>query len=222
MGARVEGTDRHPYHLNRLGLEQWDRQRPLAEQSAAFKHHHEALEAALQSLHEEATRMVAPEAVVAENDASTGGEGTPSAPAAALSKGARTKQVKVLQSLLEHWPGLTLFVAHPKVPMDNNRGENAIRDPVTGRKNYYGSGSIWSAELAAMVFSILQTLALWGLNVRHWLTAYLTACAANGGNAPQDIEPFLPWSMDEARRAALSRPHPSRAPPALPPIDDSS
>jgi transposase len=41
--------------------------------------------------------------------------------------------------------------------MDNNRGENSIRNPVTGRKNYYGSGSIWSAQLAATLFSILQT-----------------------------------------------------------------
>jgi len=38
----------------------------------------------------------------------------------------------VLQSLLEHWSGLTLFVEHPEVPMDNNRGENSIRNPVTG------------------------------------------------------------------------------------------
>ncbi len=110
--------------------------------------------------------------------------------------------------------------------MDNNRAENTIRTPVTGRKNYYGSGSIWSAQLAAMLFSILQTLALWGINPRHWLTRYLTACAENGGSAPQDIDPFLPWSMDETRRAALGRPHPPRLPPAAPaestPIHDSS
>jgi len=98
--------------------------------------------------------------------------------------------------------------------------------PVTGRRNYYGSGSIWSAQLAAMLFAILQTLVLWGINPRHWLTLYLTACAENGGSAPRDIDPFLPWSMDETRRAALGRPHPSRLPPAAPaepaPIHDSS
>jgi len=107
--------------------------------------------------------------------------------------------------------------------MDNNRAENTIRTPVNGRKNYYGSGSLWSAELAATLFSILQTLVLWGINPRHWLTDYLTACADNGGKAPRNIDPFLPWSMEETRRAALSRPAPSRAPPAEPvPIHDSS
>ena len=97
---------------------------------------------------------------------------------------------------------------------------------MTGRKNYYGSGSLWSAQLAAMLFAILQTLVLWGINPRHWLTLYLTSCAQNGGSAPRDIDPFLPWSMEEARRAALSRPAPSRAPAAapteLPSILDSS
>ena len=203
------------YHLNRLRLAQWDPEQGLTEQCASFQQHHQALQRALQCMHEEATRMVA-----AESDA-----GTPSA-GAALSNSARTKRNKVLASLLEHWSGLTLFVAYPEVPMDNNLGENSIRTPVNGRKNYYGSGSICSAQLAAMLFAILQTLVLWGINPRHWLTRYLTACAQNGASAPQDIAPFLPWAMDARRQAELSRPYPSRAPapaPSEPPcIHDSS
>lgn len=205
------------YHLNRLRLEQWDPERLLAEQSDAFHHHHAVLQAQLQRMHQEATRMMA------EDDEAAPCEG---APASALSKSARTKQKKLLASLLEHWSGLTVFVERPEVPMDNNRAENTIRTPVNGRKNYYGSGSIWSAQLAAMLFSILQTLVLWGINPRHWLTRYLTVCAENGASAPQDIDPLLPWSMDAARRAALGRPSPDQAPPALPseptPIHDSS
>jgi transposase len=54
-----------------------------------------------------------------------------------------------------------VFVLHPEVPMDNNLGENSLCGPVTGRKNYYGSGSILNAKLTAMLFSILQTLGLW-------------------------------------------------------------
>ncbi|HSQ07260.1 MAG TPA: transposase [Chromatiaceae bacterium] len=56
------------YHLNRLRL-QWDRERPLAQQSAAFQRSHEALQAQLQRMHEEATRSVAPQRVVVQNDA---------------------------------------------------------------------------------------------------------------------------------------------------------
>ena len=107
--------------------------------------------------------------------------------------------------------------------MDNNRGENPIRTPVNGRKNYYGSGSLWSAALAATLFSILQTRVLWGINPRRWLTLYLQACAENGGKAPGDIAAFLPWSMDEQRRAELIRPDSPTAPPTeRVPLADSS
>jgi transposase len=114
----------------------------------------------------------------------------------------------VLISLQNHWQGLTVFVTHPEVPMDNNNAERAIRNPVTGRKNYYGSGSIWSAELAAMMFSQLQTIELWQLNPRHWLQEYLTACAQQGGTAPADLSLFLPWRMSEDRRQQLAKPPP--------------
>jgi transposase len=111
---------------------------------------------------------------------------------------------KALESLREHWPGLTVFVDHPEVPMDNNTAERSERGPVVGRKNYYGSGAVWSGRLAAMMFSLFQTLALWGINPRLWLTAYLTACAEAGGQAPARPDALLPWNLSEDQRRAWS------------------
>jgi len=111
---------------------------------------------------------------------------------------------KVLESLGDHWTGLTVFVEHPEVPMDNNTAERAQRGPVVGRKNYYGSGAVWAGRLAAMLFSLLQTLCLWNLNPRAWLTAYLTACAEAGGAPPADGERFLPWNLSEEDRQRWS------------------
>src|SRR4051794_17048771 len=111
---------------------------------------------------------------------------------------------KVLESLRHHWSGLTVFVDHPEVPMDNNTAERSERGPVVGRKNYYGSGSVWSGRLAAMLFSLFQTLALWGLNPRPWLTAYLSACAEAGGRVPAHPEALLPWNLSEDQRRAWS------------------
>ena len=111
---------------------------------------------------------------------------------------------KVLESLRQHWSGLTVFVDHPEVPMDNNTAERSERGPVLGRKNYYGSGAVWSGRLAAMLFSLFQTLALWGLNPRTWLTAYLTACAEAGGQCPCQPEALLPWNLSEEQRRAWS------------------
>ena len=97
--------------------------------------------------------------------------------------------------------------------MDNNTAERILRNPVVGRKNYYGSGSVWSAHLAARMFSVLQTVLLWGLNPHHWLTAFLQACAENGGKSPTDLSVFLPWQMAPERREEFARPMPVTLPP---------
>jgi transposase len=115
-------------------------------------------------------------------------------------------QHKVLTSLQEHWPGLTVFVDHPEVPMDNNYAERCHRGPVVGRKNFYGSGALWSGRLAAMLFSLFQTIQVWRLDVGKWLTAYLTACAQAQGQPPPDPESYLPWNMSSEQRQRLSPP----------------
>jgi transposase len=114
---------------------------------------------------------------------------------------------KVLQSLTEHWQGLTRFVADPRIPMDNNRSERQMRGPALGRKNYYGSAALWSGRLAAMLFSVFATLRLNGLSPRLWLRNYLQACAANQGKAPTDIQPFLPWNLSPQQRQRLTENH---------------
>ena len=50
-----------------------------------------------------------------------------------------------------------------------------------------------------MLFSLVATLELWGLNPRLWLTEFLQACAAAGGRAPADLDRFLPWNRPEAK-----------------------
>lgn len=122
---------------------------------------------------------------------------------------------KVLQSMQNHWAGLTVFVEHPWVPMDNNVAERAARAPVVGRKNFYGSGSLWSGQLAMTMYSLLMTAKLWQINARTWLSAYLQACCDAGNRAPADIAAFLPWAMDAQRLAAM-RAAPGAAPGADP------
>ena len=97
-----------------------------------------------------------------------------------------------------------MFVEHPTVPRHNNAAERVERGPVVGRKNCYGSGSWWSGPLAALLFSVLQTLRLWDLNPRLWLAAYLQACAEAGGQAPGNVAAFLPWNLSEDQRRQWS------------------
>ena len=75
---------------------------------------------------------------------------------------------------------------------------------VVADTNIVLSGSLWSGQLAALLFSVLQTLRLWELNPRLWLAAYLTACAEAGGQAPANVTAFLPWNLSEERRREWS------------------
>jgi len=112
----------------------------------------------------------------------------------------------VLQSMGRHWKGLKVFVNHPQIPMDNSEAERRMRCAAVGRKNYYGSGSPWSASLTACLFSLFQTLLKWKINPRRWLQEYLSACAQAGGVAPKRVGEFLPWRMSEAKRTQLGLP----------------
>jgi len=113
---------------------------------------------------------------------------------------------KALESMRRHWDGLTIFVDHPEIPMDNNRAEQALRGPASGRKTFYGSGAVWSGTLAVMAFTIFQTLKLWGINPRTWLQFFFRACAENLSKAPDDLSAFLPWEMDNERIKLLQAP----------------
>jgi transposase len=116
---------------------------------------------------------------------------------------------KILQSMRRHWQGLTVFVEDPKVPMDNNAAERALRSLAVGRKNFYGSGSEWSGELACACFTILATLRQHEICPRRYFQAYLEACAREGGKAPKNLEEFLPWKWSAEKKAAWRTPeHP--------------
>lgn len=104
---------------------------------------------------------------------------------------------KVLATLDHEWDGLERHGRFPEADLDNNRAERAIRGPVVGRKNYYGSGSIWAATLAARAWTITATASRAGLNPLEYLHAYLEACATSGAKAPsgQALARFLPWAI---------------------------
>ncbi len=114
---------------------------------------------------------------------------------------------EVLESLNRHWQGLTVFVNHPEVPMDNNGSERALRLSKLILKNSYGCMSDWSAQLTETLLSLFATLSLWNLNVRIWLTRYLEACAQNKGKVPENSDSFLPWLMPKRQLQQFQKPN---------------
>ncbi len=167
------------YRLNDARLEHYDPAHPLERQSPAFDIAHVRLKKAVDELFADAEAELA----------------------GLTDKARRTKP---LRSLVKHREGLCVFVDKPFVPMDNNRGELGLRGLVIGRRLCFGSDSEKGAGFTATMYSVAGTLAINGIDVRRWLREWLTACAENGGKPPDDLSPWLPWSMSEARRRELT------------------
>src|SRR6266849_3008251 len=117
---------RELYRLNAARLEVWDETLRLEQHPSAFVERHRDLETQLSQMQARC------EAHLQEPDL-------------------HLVKHKVLSSLHTHWDGLTVFVGRPEVAMDNNTAERILRNPVVGRKNSYGSGSVWSAHFAAIM-----------------------------------------------------------------------
>ena len=169
------------YRLNDARLEHYDPTLPLERQSPAFDAAHAKLKQAVDKLFTDAEAELA-------------------------GMSDRARRAKALRSLLNHREGLCVFVDKPFVPMDNNRAELALRGAVIGRALSFGSDSVKGAAYTAIMYSVAGTLAINGIDVRRWMQEWLTACAENGGKPPDDLSPWLPWSMSEERRRELAAP----------------
>ncbi len=105
-------------------------------------------------------------------------------------------QIDVMNSMKEHWDGLTLFVDRPDIDMDNNYMERTLRPMVLGRNNYRGNHSLWGGQLSAAMFSITQTCPKHNISPKAYLDYYFSECAKRGAAPPkEEIDSFLPHNL---------------------------
>jgi transposase len=96
---------------------------------------------------------------------------------------------KGIKYMLRLWPGLTRFLDDPKIPLDNNATERALRGLVVGRKNHYGSRSKRGTEVAALFYGLLETAKLVGVEPRQYLLeAAVAAITRKAVLLPHEIQ----------------------------------
>lgn len=86
---------------------------------------------------------------------------------------------KAIAYMLGMWPGLTRFLGDPRIPIDNNGTERALRGIVVGRKNHYGSRSKRGTEVAALFYSLLESAKLAGVEPREYLIEAVRAAVTS-------------------------------------------
>lgn len=78
---------------------------------------------------------------------------------------------KAMSYFLKNYDGLTRFLGDAALPIDNNPQERLLRNPVIGRKTWYGTHSKLGAETAAVLFSLVESCKLNGVNPRLYFKA---------------------------------------------------
>jgi len=78
------------------------------------------------------------------------------------------KYAKALKYFLKNYETLTFFMQDAEAPIDNNAQERNLRSHVIGRKSWYGTHSKRGALTAAIMFSIVESCKLVGVNPRQY------------------------------------------------------
>ena len=95
------------------------------------------------------------------------------------------------------WDALSRFTTDGRLEMTNNAAERAIRPLALGRKNYLFAGSDKGGERAAILYTLITTAKLNGLDPE----AYLADVIARIGDHPAArIDELLPWRWASAQQ----------------------
>ena len=99
---------------------------------------------------------------------------------------------KAIQYSLNRWKALVRYVEDGRINIDNNPVENAIRGIALGRKNYLFCGSNGGGHRAALMYSLIESAKMNGINPGAYLLDLLTKLpTAKRG----DLDALMPWNF---------------------------
>ncbi|NND59867.1 MAG: IS66 family transposase, partial [Gammaproteobacteria bacterium] len=83
---------------------------------------------------------------------------------------AKSSLAQAMGYTLPRWAALTRYVDDGHLEIDNNAAERSLRTVALGRKNYLFAGSDAGGERAALMYSLIGTAQLNGLNPQDYLS----------------------------------------------------
>ena len=108
---------------------------------------------------------------------------------------------RALAYSLKRWEGLSLYTSNGILHIDNNPVENSIRPVAIGRKNYMFCGSHEAAQRTAMLYSLLGTCKMNGVDPSDWFKDILERIPAHPINR---IRELLPHNWQPRQSSATS------------------
>jgi transposase len=102
---------------------------------------------------------------------------------------------KALQYALTRWDQLALSTTDGRIGIDNNPAERSLRGIAVTRKNFLFLGSDAGGERAAVLYTILETAKLNGLNPEAYLAGVIERMAK--GHPINRLTELLPWNCNK-------------------------
>ena len=93
---------------------------------------------------------------------------------------------KAMSYFLKNYEGFTRFLDNVDLPIDNNPQERLLRNPVIGRKTWYGTHSKLGAQTAAILFTLVESCKLNKVNPREYFRTFVE-------ELHQGKSAFTPW-----------------------------
>ena len=101
----------------------------------------------------------------------------------------RSPMAQAFDYALSHWAGLTHFLRDGRVPWTNNTSERLLRHIVVGRKAWVYRGSFEGAELGCVLWSLMMSCRLHGIDPRQYLLDTLAALSDTPTSRVQELTP---------------------------------
>ncbi|MFT4463688.1 MAG: IS66 family transposase, partial [Sodalis sp. (in: enterobacteria)] len=99
---------------------------------------------------------------------------------------------KAFNYLMNHWRALCYYAGDGWAEIDNNIAENALRVISLGRKNYLFFGSDSGGDRAALMYTLIGSCKLNGVEPEAYLRHVLAIIADHPINK---IKELLPWNL---------------------------
>uniref|UniRef100_A0A1A9VZ64 IS66 family transposase n=1 Tax=Glossina brevipalpis TaxID=37001 RepID=A0A1A9VZ64_9MUSC len=106
------------------------------------------------------------------------------------------EMAKAFGYMLKQWDALNVFCSDGRVEIDNNICENALRCVALGRRNYLFFGSDRGGKAAAIIYSLLGTCKLNGVESEAWLRDVLGKISDWPSNRVHEL---LPWNLSTVK-----------------------
>lgn len=104
----------------------------------------------------------------------------------------KSETAKAIRYALTRWEALSRYCDDGRIEIDNNAAERALRCVALGRKNYLFAGSDAGGERAAMIYSLIGSAKLNGINPEAYLREVLSRIAEHPITR---IAELLPWNL---------------------------